>query len=101
MVIECLQCWWEGVSAVPVFFDAADLYRHERASHSPTMYAVQEMLAAPWIAVGFAYQAAFTETGELVLAHPWSPEDHEAPPTSDPALRAMARPSAAAQPTLW
>ena len=101
MVLECLQCWWNGRSPVPVFFDAADLDRHKRASHSLTVYDVQERLAAPWIAVGFTYQASFTETGNLLLAYPWLPSESQVGATHEPVLQAMSLASAASQSTLW
>ncbi len=101
MVIECLQCWWNGQSPVPVFFDVAELHRHNRIIHQPNVYHGQELIAAPWVAVGFTYQAAFTETGELVLAHPWPPEEREAPTTSAPVLPAVSAASAVPSIMLW
>ena len=89
MVIECLQCWWNGSSPVPVFFDAVDLHRHDRITHTPSEYQLQDIIAAPWIEVGFTYQAAFTDAGELVPAYPYSPKETEVFANADPVREGM------------
>ena len=101
MVIECLRCWWNGFAQVPVFFDAADFNHHGWISHQLPRYEVQEVIAAPWIAVGFTYQASFTETGELVLVYPYLPRESDERTDSDPVREAMSLVSVAPQRTLW
>ena len=66
MVMECIRCWWDGLSTVPVFFDASNLLHHNRTTHPSSEYEVHEVIAAPWIAAGFTYQASFTETGDHI-----------------------------------
>ena len=46
MVIECLRCWWNGLSPVPVFFDAAEFHHHKRISHQLPEYEGQEVILA-------------------------------------------------------
>ena len=101
MVIECLLCWWGGLSPVPIFFDVADLHHHSRTTHARSEYHAQEIIAAPWIAVGFTYQASFTETGELVLVYPYLPRESDERTDSDPVREAMSLVSVAPQRTLW
>ena len=76
-------------------FDATEFYRHMLISHQRPMYDVQGAIAAPWIDVGFTYQAAFTETGELVLSYPRPPQAEEAP--TDPVLPPISRASTASE----
>ena len=97
MVIECLRCWWNGLSPVPVFFDAADFHHHKWISHQLPEYEVQQVIAAPWIAAGFTYQAAFTDAGELVLAYPYSPKETEMFAYADPVREGMNLALAASQ----
>ena len=101
MVMECLRCWWNGSSPVAVFFDVADLHRHNRISHALFEYQLQEIIAAPWIAVGFSYQASFTETGDLVLASPRSSPDAESSTGFDPVRETVSLEPATPQRTLW
>ena len=88
MVIECLRCWWNGFAQVPVFFDAADFHHHGWISHQLPRYEVQEVIAAPWIAVGFNYQAAFTDSSDIILAYPYSPKETEVVANTDPVREA-------------
>ena len=101
MVIECLRCWWDGLSPVPVFFGAADFRHHEWISHRLPEYEVQKVIAAPWVAVGFTYQAAFTDGGELALDYPYSPKETEAVANADPVREGMSLALATPQRMLW
>ena len=101
MVMECHRCWWIGLSPVPVFFDAADFHNHQWLSHQLPEYEAQEIIAAPWIAVGFTYQAAFTDAGELVLACPYSPEETEVSANADPVGKDMNLALTTPQRVLW
>ena len=54
-----------------------------------------------WIAVGFTYQAAFTDGGELVLAYPYSPKETEAFTNAGPVREGMNLALATPQRMLW
>ena len=97
MVIECIRCWWDGLSSVPVFFDASNLLHHNRTIHPSSEYEVHEVIAAPWIAVGFTYQASFTESGDLVLVYPCSSKETGVSANSDHIRQGMDLPLAMPQ----
>ena len=101
MVIECLRCWWNGLSPVPVFFDAADFHHHRWISHQLPRYESLAVIAAPWIAVEFSYQAAFTDSTEIILAYPYSTEETEVVANADPVWEGMNLALATPQRMLW
>ena len=85
---------------MPIFFEVADLHQHNRIAHA-SEYELQEIIATPWIEVGFTYQASFTDAGELVLACPYSPKETEVFANADPVREGMNLVLATPQRMLW